>query len=217
MLRFAISSGAPGARVPRAHPAHHNSRAHSPPICRVAEPNSLPPRNTNASTGARPRRDIGKERRGCCPRGLRPPAGGKTGTIGGRRHHRKTGPRLAEGASRDRRRIDRRSWRAIRSGCRIQHHVRRLFTDHNRRRIGIARCQCRHDRGIGDPRPRSRWSKAVFTGIVAIRRSRPPPNQAATRSFPATARFVADSLLEGAGFEPSVPRPDTDLSDADAP
>ena len=29
--------------------------------------------------------------------------------------------------------------------------------------------------------------------------------------------FAADSLLEGAGFEPSVPRPDTDLSDADAP
>jgi len=150
MLRFAISSGAPGARVPRAHPAHHNSRAHSPPICRVAEPNSLPARNTNASTGARPRRDIGKERRGCCPRGLRPPAGGKTGTIGGRRHHRKTGPRLAEGASRDHRRIDRPSWRAIRSGCRIQHHVRRLFPDHNRRCIGIARCQRRHDRGIGD-------------------------------------------------------------------
>src|SRR6202040_3175845 len=28
-----------------------------------------------------------------------------------------------------------------RSGCGIQHHVCRLFTDHDRRRIGVARCQ----------------------------------------------------------------------------
>jgi hypothetical protein len=41
------------------------------------------------------------------------------------------------------------------SDCCIQHHVCRLFTDHNRRRIGIARCQRRHDRGIGDPQARN--------------------------------------------------------------
>jgi len=30
-------------------------------------------------------------------------------------------------------------------------------------------------------------------------------------------RFAADSFLEGDGFEPSVPRPDSEPSDADAP
>jgi DNA-binding NarL/FixJ family response regulator len=46
--------------------------------------------------------------------------------------------------------------RSCRDGLngRCQHHPRGLLADHDRRRIGVARGQRRHDRGIGDAQPR---------------------------------------------------------------
>ena len=43
-------------------------------------------------------------------------------------------------------------WRGLRLDV-LQHHVRRLLADHDRRRVGVARGQRRHDRGIGDAQP----------------------------------------------------------------
>src|SRR5215469_9905133 len=58
------------------------------------------------------------------------------------------------------------------SGCDTQHHVRRLLADHNRRHIGSARCQRRHDRGIGDPQTPNamdaKWASTTAIGSDPI-------------------------------------------------
>lgn len=75
-----------------------------------------------------------------------------------------------------------------RRGTVLEDHLAGFLTDHDRRRIGVARHDVRHDRGIGNPQPRNAVNpQAVIHHRLII------------RTHPAGAGRVIDRLADIAG------------------